>query len=358
MKLTPDQYSSIKDRWEEYAGNSAQQVYSASEQQRSLASTKDGVFYKYVSCLLCGHDKYSMLYRQTAYSVTRWKDVLTHTLVRLVGKKWATFLLKKLLRKYINLNGTYAVGRCVNCGFLFRNPTYTLEGLERAYNSGGYVSFLTGEYSRKRAQLYGYFYDLLKVDSRTQGFERKRVLDIGCGFGLLLDFLQSKGWDPYGVDFASDAITYGQKELGLKNISVGNLEHDSFEENYFDMVTLASVIEHLDDPVDMLARIHRVLRPGGVLLITTPNAGSFNHKQAYQRWGGFWPNHLVFFDRGFIREALSKAGFSSIVVANDRRELDSMVRSGKIPAEHASYFEVVFEKENLGSDLAVLATRD
>lgn len=358
MKLTPDKYNSIKGRWGRYAINSAKRPYSASEQQCSLADTKDGVFYKYVACPLCDHNEYSILYRQTAYSFTRWKDVLTHTLVRLTGKKWATFLLKKLLRKYINLNGTYAVGRCVNCGFLFRNPTYTLKGLERAYNSGGYASFLTGEYSRKRTQLYGYFYDLLEVDSRTQGFERKRVLDIGCGFGLLLNFLQSKGWDPYGVDFASDAITYGQKELGLKNISVGNLEYDSFEENYFDMVTLASVIEHLDDPMDMLARIRRVLRPGGVLLITTPNAGSFDHKRAYQRWGGFWPNHLVFFDREFIREALPKAGFSSIDVANDHREFDSMVRSGAIPAEHAGYFEDVFEKENLGSDLAVLATCD
>jgi SAM-dependent methyltransferase len=159
------------------------------------------------------------------------------------------------------------------------------------------------------------------------------------------------------VDFAADSIAYGQKELGLKNIRVGNLEHDSFEENYFDMVTLVSVMAHLDAPMDMLAKIRRVLRPGGVLLIWTVNAGSFRHKHSYERWSGFSPNHLIFFNRESILEALSKAGFSSIDIGNDHQDFDSMVKTGMIPAEHARYFEGVFKNENLGAMLAVLATR-
>lgn len=357
MKLTPDLYESISGKWERHIARSAQQAHSASEQQCSLDGTEAAVFFKYVPCPLCASDKYGIFHRQTAYSFIRWKDFLAHSLVRLVGKKMASALLSVLLRKNIDLNTRYAVGRCMNCGFLFRNPTYTAAGLERAYNSGGYLSFLTGEYSRERTQLYGYIFDLLNVDSRTQGFHRKRVLDIGCGFGLLLNFMKSRGWDPYGVDFAADSIAHGQKELGLKNIRVGNLEHDSFEENYFDMVTLVSVMAHLDTPMDMLARIRRVLRPGGLLLIWTVNADGFWHKNLYERWGGFSTNHLIFFNQESMRNALSKAGFSSVDFGNDYRDFDSMVKTGMIPAEHARYFEGVFKDENLGAMLAVLATR-
>ena len=109
--------------------------------------------------------------------------------------------------------------------------------------------------------------------------DKNRVLDIGCGDGQFLKILKDRGWNEFGIEVTKDVVLYAREELGL-NVVQGVAEDIDFSENYFDVVIMWGVIEHLKDPQRVLQKINKILRGGGLLLIYTPNANSLFHKLA------------------------------------------------------------------------------
>jgi SAM-dependent methyltransferase len=97
---------------------------------------------------------------------------------------------------------------------------------------------------------------------------RPRILDVGCGTGGNLSLLAQFG-DAEGVDVSPDALEFC-RERGLENVKLGAAEELPYEHGRFDLVTALDVIEHLDDDVEGLREIRRVLKPDGRLLIFVP----------------------------------------------------------------------------------------
>ena len=96
-----------------------------------------------------------------------------------------------------------------------------------------------------------------------------RILDIGCGSGLMLNALEEKG-QTYGLDMSNDAIRFS-KEIFTGEVRKGLLPDEiSYEENFFDLITALDVIEHVDRDVDALEVIHSRLATGGKAVITVP----------------------------------------------------------------------------------------
>jgi 2-polyprenyl-3-methyl-5-hydroxy-6-metoxy-1,4-benzoquinol methylase len=96
-----------------------------------------------------------------------------------------------------------------------------------------------------------------------------RILDIGCGSGLMLNALEEKG-QTYGLDMSNDAIRFS-KEIFTGEVRKGLLPDEiSYEENFFDLITALDVIEHVDRDVDALEVIHSRLAMGGKAVITVP----------------------------------------------------------------------------------------
>ena len=95
----------------------------------------------------------------------------------------------------------------------------------------------------------------------------RRVLDVGCGTGTMLRHLARYGVVE-GVDADEEAVRFC-RERGLEHVQRADVPLP-FEEGAFDLITMLDVLEHVDDDTGMLADLHRVLRPGGVLLITVP----------------------------------------------------------------------------------------
>ncbi|MDA1196662.1 MAG: class I SAM-dependent methyltransferase [Nanoarchaeota archaeon] len=115
---------------------------------------------------------------------------------------------------------------------------------------------------------------------RTLSSKKKisKALDIGCtdgGFAARLK--KAFGFDMYGLDMAEGSIA-SCKEKGVKGI-VHNLEQPMpIEDDTFDLITLCEVIEHIFDTDFLLSEIKRILKPGGVFIITTPNIASLTNR--------------------------------------------------------------------------------
>ena len=102
---------------------------------------------------------------------------------------------------------------------------------------------------------------------------------------------------------------------------LGSLQEQKFPDNHFDAVHSAHVIEHVYDPVALLAECRRILKPGGTLVILTPNTGSAGHRYFGQAWLNLDPpRHLVLFSEASLRVAASRAGLNV-------RRLDTTVRT-------------------------------
>ena len=99
-----------------------------------------------------------------------------------------------------------------------------------------------------------------------------RLLDVGCGPGLLLDEARTAGYDVVGIELSREAAQHARDALGLDVREVALEDFD--DAGGFDVVVLADVIEHVGDPVGAIARCADLLRPGGVLCVVTPDPSS------------------------------------------------------------------------------------
>jgi 2-polyprenyl-3-methyl-5-hydroxy-6-metoxy-1,4-benzoquinol methylase len=143
-----------------------------------------------------------------------------------------------------------------------------------------------------------------------------RLLDVGCAMGSMLEEAKAAGWDPAGVETSEFAAKYAAEHTGCP-VYAGTLEKAAFPSESFDVVTLMDVIEHVPEPAALIKEIFRVLRPGGVLFIVTPNFSSFFVWLYGPKAYGVWPeHHVVYFQPSTAQNLLRKSGFSRIITGS------------------------------------------
>lgn len=134
-----------------------------------------------------------------------------------------------------------------------------------------------------------------------------KVLDIGCGFGESLGYYEQRECDAYGVE-ADENIRRVAERFGF-TVHVGLFDPDMYQEDSFDYVTMAQVIEHVTDPLANLKGVARVLKYGGTLILSTPNSNGWGAKIFGKKWINWHaPYHLQHFSRKSMGIAAKKAG--------------------------------------------------
>jgi hypothetical protein len=133
-----------------------------------------------------------------------------------------------------------------------------------------------------------------------------RLLDVGCGHGLLLDEARRRGYATVGLELSRSAAAHARENLGVDVREVPLEDFASHER--FDVVVLADVLEHLDDPVAGIDRCVELLEPDGVVCIVTPDPSSVTTRLAGARWWGYLPGHTCLLPRRTLRELLGGRG--------------------------------------------------
>ena len=146
--------------------------------------------------------------------------------------------------------------------------------------------------------------DYVYLGSGTPG----RLLDVECGPGDYLRVAKAVGWEPVGLD--SDAHQVAQlRESGIE-AHHGDLLSAEFPDASFDAVTFRNVLESQTDPIAVFAECHRILKPGGRMVVMTPNIEAYCHYIYGDDWRGLdAPRNRYLFSAAILRRFAKKAGF-------------------------------------------------
>ena len=219
-------------------------------------------------------------------------------------------------RAVAEVDGLHIV-RCRRCGLTYVNPRYQEEALQGIYTEAyydhdgivngleffGYEDYVADEENIKLT-----FAKRLGTIERY--VSRGRLLDVGCATGFFLALAKARGWHVLGSEVSQFGASYAREKLGL-DVRLGTLRSLAFDSASFDAVTMWDVLEHVTDPQAELTEVSRILRPGGVCSIITPDAGSIVARLLGDRWEEYRRvrEHVYFFSRHTISEMLRQAGF-------------------------------------------------
>lgn len=219
--------------------------------------------------------------------------------------------------------------RCENCDLIYQCPRPSIEEMDIHYPPE-YEPYHS--YDKKKTSWLMEKAVARGMDNRANALTSRRskglLLDVGCAAGDFLHHMEKKyGWQVRGVEISNYAAEEARRKYGL-NVVTGTLEQAKFPENSFDAVTLWDVLEHLHDPSRTLQEIYRILRPGGLIALRVPNAGSLDAKIFGPYWSGLdSPRHLYVFDQITVSRLLEQNGFEVIRVASKHGSYPGFVLS-------------------------------
>lgn len=148
-------------------------------------------------------------------------------------------------------------------------------------------------------------------------------LDAGCAKGFLLKIASQHGWKPYGFDVSAYAVKEARKNCPNAHLFVLNAEAKlPFGDGFFEVITALEFIEHLKAPENFLREAYRMLKPNGLLFITTPNVASLFNSRAvrgvYKSLKYSTPfddeTHVSYFDPELITKTLKHHKFSKVKI--------------------------------------------
>ena len=219
-----------------------------------------------------------------------------------------------------------AAARCQACGFVYLHErsdsaaALARETYERIYSKRQPIEDLT---------LASYAIVLKRFESfRAMG----RIVDLGCGAGAFVVAAAEAGWEAIGTEVA---VSAGGTPLPSRaQILVGEHATSALPDRAADVVTLWEVIEHVGEPIELLVEARRLLRPGGLLYLTTPNHGALTRRVLGSRWPRFHVEHTAYFDTLHLRQSLRQAGFAHARIYS--KNLDPFILLGHFRSSRPS----------------------
>jgi SAM-dependent methyltransferase len=204
--------------------------------------------------------------------------------------------------------------QCLYCGLIFVSPlpNETSHIYDKTYFTGGDGGYGYVNYDRDKEPMRMAFELYLEFMEKELG-RKGKLLDVGAATGYFMNIAKRRGWEAEGVEISDHAASVGRSN-GLI-IHTGTLESINLPDDSFDAVTLFDVAEHLRDPKLTFLKVSKILKKGGIVVVTTPDSGSLIAKLLKQRWHlVIPPEHLVLFNRKNFGNLLGSIGFTPIII--------------------------------------------
>ena len=207
--------------------------------------------------------------------------------------------------------------KCRSCGLVYAQPRLREADVMKRYSPDYFYKeylpvFRADETSYDLDLVRGHYHLYLQLIAPLAAAGR-RLLDVGSGAGFFLKAAEGAGWD---VEVSTAAADYANRVLRVK-VRRAKLEDVAFGPDTFDVVTLLDTIEHLGDPDLAMAEIFRILKPGGRLILNTPDLRSLSRRVLGKSWAVLTPaEHLQYYTKKTLRRTLEKAKFRVIGVRN------------------------------------------
>lgn len=244
--------------------------------------------------------------------------------------------------RMLEIEGEFGLYHCNNCGLYFINPQPDEKELIKFYPEESYCSykslylyFMDHKNFFKKIKFittnlffllrnivtyatYTFLIGLLRVEKILK--ENGNILDLGCGNGVFLSRLRKRALKKnskmkfYGIDIVEPKNKEKLEEFGIK-ILKGTIFEMKFADNMFDIIRLYHVLEHVHNPSMHFKELKRILKPGGILIISVPNINSLNFKIFGKNWFPLdIPRHLFDFSEETLRKYLKKFDLKIIKV--------------------------------------------
>jgi 2-polyprenyl-3-methyl-5-hydroxy-6-metoxy-1,4-benzoquinol methylase len=201
---------------------------------------------------------------------------------------------------------------CTSCQALFQHPVPDRQAMLN-YAETEYAEGVYGEYVGAREMKLAHF--AARMDLMRPRVRVGTLLDVGCSCGYFMEVAMREGFEVRGLEFSQHAIDAARPEVRARIIRTSVNELSGEHEQAYDVITAFDIIEHLERPLEFLQHARRLLRPGGVIVISTPDADHWLRPLMGARWPMLQPmQHLTIFSRKSMRVALDTAGFQTEVI--------------------------------------------
>lgn len=237
---------------------------------------------KYVKCNLCGSDHYRVIYKYRG--------------IPALGRFKASG----------NEVSKDRIVECKKCGLVYVNPRLKENKIISSYSSGCDKKFVSQNKGREKT-----FKKSIKVLGKYA--KKGKLLDIGTAGGSFIYVAKQNGWEVYGIEPNKWLCNWGWKNYGIK-INKGTLFDYKYPNNFFDMITLWDVLEHVTDPIKTLRECNRILKKDGMLLINYPDIGSIAARLMKGKWIFLLSVHLFYFNRKTIKHMLDITEFEVVKI--------------------------------------------
>lgn len=157
----------------------------------------------------------------------------------------------------------------------------------------------------------------LRILKAIETFQKGgKLLDVGIGTGLFLRIAKEHGWKAIGIDISNYSVDNAQKQ-GFE-VYQGELGTKTFEDNSFNVVNMRHSIEHFENPKESLSEAYKILKPGGIICIATPNSYGIHAKVFGKDWPHLsLPYHLHFFSKKSLSKLVESAGFKVMQIRTE-----------------------------------------
>lgn len=216
--------------------------------------------------------------------------------------------------KFFAEKNNWKIYKCRQCGLIFVWPLpenlsclYSADYFNGAKKGFGYVNYDNDKLAM--AATFDLYLDKIELFLGSKG----QLLDIGAATGYFMEIARKRGWEVWGIEISEHASNLAKK----KNLRVLNsaLSETSFPHNFFDVITLWDVLEHLPNPEHDIQLINKFLKPGGLIAVNTPDVSSFCAEIMGRRWHALLPpEHLTIFNPQNLSALLGKSGFKVVLV--------------------------------------------